>query len=1014
MTRKKRIALIALVAALALAAAAALAAALWPRASVDETKNLIVNGGFEASGGGLPDNWAVGRWYWDEGVSYLTLSDDAFTGEASVCVENVAENDARFEQTVAVEPNAYYRISCMVKAEGCGMERAGAGISIENTFVSSNYAYDTAGEWTRVELYGRTGASQKSLTIMCRVGGYSSLNVGKAWFDDVEVVRLAALPGGVVEKSLATNAPSGSQAGDGQASNYAMPVMLASALFAAAALALTLWARRHPFDGKKSAAILAAALAVGVAARVVLAVAVRGFEVDVNCFEGWADRMAQFGPWGFYGAGWCDYPPGYMLILWPFGLIRGLFGIAYNSRLHWLLVKLPPIACDVLTGLFLAKISREKLGESGAAWLGAAYLLNPAVVFNSAIWGQVDSVLTLLLLVSVYCAARREWRWSLAVFAFAALCKPQALMFAPLGVMALACEIASAGEDRKKTLIDIGSAVLIAAGVMLAVALPFSLGQGRDPVTWLWARYTESLGEYNYITVNACNLYQLMGMNWKALDAAGPWTYLGWFTYPAAFGLAVWFHIKGGNRKNLFLLCAMALTVIYAFGTKMHERYLYPAVGLLLAAYAVDRDARELICAIALSASLFANEALVLGDTYLTDSRAAAGLASFVNVEAAQLLGWTAWDICVRGRRVELKAMLDGVFERSVPVRGDSGLRLTLRDWAIMLSVTAAYAVLAFVNLGSTKAPQTAWTSSASGESVTFALESRSEFRLTYYGGICNSSFTVAFSDDGVTWSEEELAMYDQGQIFRWIWFTPQARGDDGKFVALDEEGPMRTAKYVRVTAEQTGLVLHEIAFLDPDGNPLPITSVHSAGGGARAGDPALLCDEQDTVPAYPSYYNSSYFDEIYHARTGYEFAHGLNPYETTHPPLGKVLIMLGIKIFGMTPFGWRFMGALFGVLMLPLMYLLVKQLLKKTEYAALGMALLALDSMHFTQTRIATIDTYGVFFILLMYLFMFRYCQMNFYTDGLKKTLIPLGLSGVAMGLGIASKWICIYAAVG
>ena len=178
--------------------------------------------------------------------------------------------------------------------------------------------------------------------------------------------------------------------------------------------------------------------------------------------------------------------------------------------------------------------------------------------------------------------------------------------------------------------------------------------------------------------------------------------------------------------------------------------------------------------------------------------------------------------------------------------------------------------------------------------------------------------------------------------------------------------------------------------------------------------DPALLCDEQKTVPAYPSYYNSTYFDEIYHARTGYEFAHNMNPYETTHPPLGKVLIMLGIKIFGMTPFGWRFMGALFGVLMLPLMYLMVKQLFKRTEYATLGMLLLALDAMHFTQTRIATIDTYGVFFILLMYLFMFRYCQMNFYTDGLKKTLAPLGLCGVAMGLGVASKWICIYAAIG
>ena len=41
--------------------------------------------------------------------------------------------------------------------------------------------------------------------------------------------------------------------------------------------------------------------------------------------------------------------------------------------------------------------------------------------------------------------------------------------------------------------------------------------------------------------------------------------------------------------------------------------------------------------------------------------------------------------------------------------------------------------------------------------------------------------------------------------------------------------------------------------------------------------------------------------------------------YETTHPPLGKDLIMVGIALFGMTAFGWRFAGTLFGVLLVPL-----------------------------------------------------------------------------------------------
>lgn len=69
---------------------------------------------------------------------------------------------------------------------------------------------------------------------------------------------------------------------------------------------------------------------------------------------------------------------------------------------------------------------------------------------------------------------------------------------------------------------------------------------------------------------------------------------------------------------------------------------------------------------------------------------------------------------------------------------------------------------------------------------------------------------------------------------------------------------------------------------------------------------------------------------------------------------------------------------------------------------------------MHFTQTRIATIDSYVVFFIMVMYLFMIRYVQMSFFREPLWKTLIPLGLSGLFMGFAWASKWTGIYASAG
>ena len=77
-------------------------------------------------------------------------------------------------------------------------------------------------------------------------------------------------------------------------------------------------------------------------------------------------------------------------------------------------------------------------------------------------------------------------------------------------------------------------------------------------------------------------------------------------------------------------------------------------------------------------------------------------------------------------------------------------------------------------------------------------------------------------------------------------------------------------------------------------------------------------------------------------------------------------------------------------------------------------MLLMTLDGMHYVQTRIATIDSYSVLFIILMFLCMYKYYTMSFYEDKLWKTFIPLGLSGIFFGLGAATKWICLYAGAG
>ena len=174
------------------------------------------------------------------------------------------------------------------------------------------------------------------------------------------------------------------------------------------------------------------------------------------------------------------------------------------------------------------------------------------------------------------------------------------------------------------------------------------------------------------------------------------------------------------------------------------------------------------------------------------------------------------------------------------------------------------------------------------------------------------------------------------------------------------------------------------------------------------------LLDEQQTFEYAPSFLSGFYFDEIYHARTAYEQLHRMEHYENTHPPLGKLLIASGIALFGMNSFGWRVPGTLVGAAMIPLMYLFGLKLFRQRFIAFCAAFLMMVDFMHFTHSRIAVIDVYGAFFVILMYYFMYDYYVSNAHETGLRRSLVPLFLSGLCFGLGAAAKWISLYAGAG
>lgn len=313
--------------------------------------------------------------------------------------------------------------------------------------------------------------------------------------------------------------------------------------------------------------------------------------------------------------------------------------------------------------------------------------------------------------------------------------------------------------------------------------------------------------------------------------------------------------------------------------------------------------------------------------------------------------------------------------------------------------LTIGYALFAFLNLGSCQMPQTYFKPSSPPSPIYLDLGSVVQLeKINYFLGLGSGIYHIDFGEDLSAWEKGlELAQEHNYSMLEW----------------RQEEINVR-ARYVRVRLIKGNCELGEIAFFTA-GNFIPLkTTVIALSQAPLLPGAQFICDESERVPYTPSFMNSMYFDETYHARAAWEYSQGRDSSETTHPPLGKLLIALGIKIFGFHPFGFRFWGALFGILMIPLLYALALRLFKDRFWAFAASFLFAFDFMHFTQTRLATIDVFAVFWILAIFYFTYRACELNPFSCRLSHLAFFLALAGLSFGLGAATKWIVLYAGVG
>ena len=311
----------------------------------------------------------------------------------------------------------------------------------------------------------------------------------------------------------------------------------------------------------------------------------------------------------------------------------------------------------------------------------------------------------------------------------------------------------------------------------------------------------------------------------------------------------------------------------------------------------------------------------------------------------------------------------------------EQNTKLNIKDYIALGIILIAYSVISFINLGSTINPNT-FLRVEKTDNIIIELKNQEDIiKMKIFNGECNAKYQLYSSTDGKKYTY--INDYIGTGALSW-----------------QEERIISKGKYIKILFLEKSSI-GEIAFYNNNKEIIKIEDVIYNKQHIKS-----LNDEQNTIPNKISYMNSSYFDEIYFARTAYEYTQGMETYEWTHPPLGKLIQAIPIYINNyLSPFNYRLMGNISGILMIAVMYIFAKELFKKRKYAIFASLLMAFDTFHFAQTRMGTVDSHLILFILLASYFMVKYTKNN-------KTFSLL-LSGIFFGLSISVKWTGLYGGI-
>lgn len=325
---------------------------------------------------------------------------------------------------------------------------------------------------------------------------------------------------------------------------------------------------------------------------------------DVNNHMGWGESILSQGGRGAYDRHYSGimqptYPP---LALHSFvtadWLYKNTYSIAqslnhsfpiFPSRLIWLLedqdvrpafFKVISEISDIGITILIYILARRLVNTSRGAALTAAtvYLFNPAVWYNSSLWGQLESPPLFFVLLSIYLIAKKKPLWAHLAFASALLFKQSTIIFLPAFIL-----YSYFKSGIKSTLFGIVSQLLLfifAYFPFLDLNSPFSIL--RSPFSIYLHRIEVGSGS-NYISDHAFNLWALYTHLEKIPDTLkliGGYSanLLSRVVFICIYSLLLLRYLVTRKSNQIGSLMGLSGLIAFLVLTRMHERYLAPAL----------------------------------------------------------------------------------------------------------------------------------------------------------------------------------------------------------------------------------------------------------------------------------------------------------------------------------------------------------------------------------------------------------------------------------------------------